>query len=297
MSSRKRSYRHRVRCGECYKEIDSDYKDNHSRLVHNNKKIKCIPFESTDSFQSKISGFFLKSSTTVEHSTTLSGTSQSNDSEDLEEQYDKEQYEQPISEVQALPMTMPSECFQPPPFDVKETDVNMLRENDQGNNNTALELPANLLLPMPIPLDDVRVTDEISFYDKQPETAERPTVLSESLKGTSSISQGPKQPILNEYPARKFGNETFARRFQPEWYKKYPWLSYEVDKDECVCFACTEFGNDSAFVYRNWKKISKLAKHGTSENHVKAMTRWLEFKAMEKKKTSILEQLISVHQD
>ena len=64
-----------------------------------------------------------------------------------------------------------------------------------------------------------------------------------------------------------------------------------------MCFACTEFGNDSAFVYRNWKKISKLAKHGTSENHVKAMTRWLEFKAMEKKETSILEQLISVHQE
>ena len=101
-------------------------------------------------------------------------------------------------------MTMPSEYFQPPPFDVKETDVNMLRENDQGNNNTALELPANLPLPMPIALDDVRVTDEISFYDKQPETAERPTVLSESPKGTSSISQGPKQPILNEYPAKKF---------------------------------------------------------------------------------------------
>ena len=196
MSSRKRSYRHRVRCGECYKEIDSDNKDNHSRLVHNNKKIKCIPVESTNSFQSKISGFFLKSSTTVEHSTTLPGTSQSNDSEDLEEQYDKEQCQQPISEVQALPMTMPSECFQPPPFDVKEIDVNMLRENDQGNNNTPLELPANLPLPMPIPLDDVRVTDEISFYDKQPETAERPPVLSESPKGTSSISQGPKQPAV-----------------------------------------------------------------------------------------------------
>ena len=135
MSSRKRSYRHRVRCGECYKEIDSDYKDNHSRLVHNNKKIKCIPVESTDSFKSKISGFFLKSSTTVEHSTTLSGTSQSNDSEDLKEQY-KEQ-------VEALPMTMSSECFQPPPFDVEETDVNRLRENDQGNN-TAPELPGNL---------------------------------------------------------------------------------------------------------------------------------------------------------
>ena len=197
MSSRKRSYRHRVRCGECYKEIDSDNKDNHSRLVHNNKKIKCIPVESTNSFQSKISGFFLKSSTTVEHSTTLPGTSQSNDSEDLEEQYDKEQCQQPISEVQALPMTMPSECFQPPPFDVKETDVNMLRENDHGNNNTPLELPANLPLPMPIPLDDVRVTDEISFYDKQPETAERPTVLSESPMPEGNLFHFPRPKATN----------------------------------------------------------------------------------------------------
>ncbi|XP_046856212.1 zinc finger MYM-type protein 1-like [Xenia sp. Carnegie-2017] len=112
-----------------------------------------------------------------------------------------------------------------------------------------------------------------------------------------STLHAPKQPILGEYPARKFGSETFVRRFQPEWYKKYPWISYEVDKDACVCFACKEFGKNTSFVLTNWKKSSKLAKHGKSENHVRSMTRWLQFKAMERKKTSVLQQLNSAHQD
>ena len=75
---------------------------------------------------------------------------------------------------------------------------------------------------------------------------------------TTSMSigqvQGPEQQIFTEYPATKFGNEAFARRFQPEWYKKYPWISYKVDKNECVCFACAAFGKHTSFVFTNWKK-------------------------------------------
>ena len=66
MVSRKRQYRHRVRCEECNKEIDSDYKEVHSRLVHNSKIVKCHPvMESSDSSQSKINTFFVKSSMTT----------------------------------------------------------------------------------------------------------------------------------------------------------------------------------------------------------------------------------------
>jgi hypothetical protein len=66
MASRKRQYRHRVRCEECNKEIDSDYKEVHSRLVHNGKKVKCHPvMESSDLSQSKISTFFVKSNMTT----------------------------------------------------------------------------------------------------------------------------------------------------------------------------------------------------------------------------------------
>ena len=38
-----------------------------------------------------------------------------------------------------------------------------------------------------------------------------------------------KQPVLPEYPGTKFSSESFTRRFQPDWYKKYPWLSYDVE--------------------------------------------------------------------
>lgn len=37
-----------------------------------------------------------------------------------------------------------------------------------------------------------------------------------------------KQPVLPEYRGTKFSSE--SRRFQPGWYKKYPWLSYDVKK-------------------------------------------------------------------
>ena len=64
-----------------------------------------------------------------------------------------------------------------------------------------------------------------------------------------------------------------------------------------MCFACAKFEKDTSFVYTNWKKPTKLTKHGKSENHVRAMTRWAQFKAMQKKKTSILRQLNSAHQE
>ena len=66
----------------------------------------------------------------------------------------------------------------------------------------------------------------------------------------------------------------------------------EVDKDACV-----EFGKDTSVVFRNWKKSAKLAKHGKSENHVRSMTRWLQFKAMQRNKTSVLHQLNTAYQD
>ena len=65
----------------------------------------------------------------------------------------------------------------------------------------------------------------------------------------------------------------------------------------CVCFACIEFGKDALFVFKNWKKPSKLTKHSQSENHVSCMTKWLQFKAMERKDSSVLQQLSSAHKE
>ena len=119
----------------------------------------------------------------------------------------------------------------------------------------------------------------------------------ESSTSLTLTTMVPKQPVLPEYPGTKFSSESFTRRFQPDWYKKYPWLSYDVEKDVCVCFACIEFGKDASFVFKNWKKPSKLTKHSQSENHVSYMTKWLQFKAMERKNSSVLQQLSSAHKE
>ena len=119
----------------------------------------------------------------------------------------------------------------------------------------------------------------------------------ESSTSLTLTTMVPKQPVLLEYPGTKFSSESFTRRFQPDWYKKYPWLSYDVEKDVCVCFACIEFGKDASFVFKNWKKPSKLTKHSQSENHVSCMTKWLQFKAMERKNSSVLQQLSNAHKE
>ena len=58
-----------------------------------------------------------------------------------------------------------------------------------------------------------------------------------------------------------------------------------------------EFGKDASFVFKNWKKQSKLTKHSQSENHVSCMTKSPQFKAMERKNSSVLQQLSSAHQE
>ena len=108
-------------------------------------------------------------------------------------------------------------------------------------------------------------------------------------------SNGPNQPILSEYPAKKFGNEPFPRKFNPQLYKKYPWISYEMDKDQCVCFPCREFEKDDSFVYNNWRNPEKLSKHGISEKHITSVTKLALFTANQKWNTSVLKKLNSAH--
>ena len=58
--SRKRQYRHCVICEACKKEIDSDYKDGHTKNVHKGVKVKCSKV--VDANQLHLSQFFVRSS-------------------------------------------------------------------------------------------------------------------------------------------------------------------------------------------------------------------------------------------
>ncbi|XP_046858818.1 sucrase-isomaltase, intestinal-like [Xenia sp. Carnegie-2017] len=225
---------------------------------------------------SKISGFFVKSNmTTKDDNLTLQET-ESSASKDLaatgsfEENLPEINLKEPISEDQTEPMR----TF----IDVDELNpLTQFRENKELNTVTDNE---NLTSSDALFIEEFNLNQNIQRV-ATPES----TTTSNTLDTTAIQDLDSTASVLNEQTRK------------PEWYKKYPWISYEVDKDACVCFACKEFGKNTSFVLTNWKKSSKLAKHGKSENHVRSMTRWLQFKAMERKKTSVLQQLNSAHQD
>ena len=73
---RKRPYRQRVICGECKKELDSDYKDNHAKTVHKGKKVAFAMVRERN--QSQLA-FFTKSSTESQLSHKLSRSDIQND--------------------------------------------------------------------------------------------------------------------------------------------------------------------------------------------------------------------------
>ena len=114
-------------------------------------------------------------------------------------------------------------------------------------------------------IDQDSLTPDASIRDFQKPSEPSTPIdkgIQSDLRGIAELEQAsstsptlttmvPKQPVLPEYPGTKFSSESFTRRFQPDWYKKYPWLSYDVEKDVCVCFACIEFGKDASFVFKN----------------------------------------------
>ncbi|XP_068692664.1 zinc finger MYM-type protein 1-like [Montipora foliosa] len=225
--SRKRSYRYRVKCEECEKEFESDYVEAHSRIV---VVVRCLPV--VESSQLKLSGFFSKSSAAVEspgqtQEASLVGYS-------------------PESEKRTISSTDETVAMR----DLESIDQGSLTPDASIRDFQKPSEPST-------PIDKGIQSDLKGIAELGQESSTSPTL-------TTMV---PKQPVLPEYPGTKFSSESFTRRFQPDWCKKYPWLSCDVEKDVCACFACIEFGEDASFVFKNWKKPSKLTKHSQSENH------------------------------
>ena len=81
------------------------------------------------------------------------------------------------------------------------------------------------------------------------------------------------------------------RSFNPDWFKRYGWLHYDINRDAAFCFVCIKAlskgqistGNvESAFVktgFRNWKKALEkdrgLLKHQQSSAHNDAIQRYI----------------------
>ena len=81
-----------------------------------------------------------------------------------------------------------------------------------------------------------------------------------------------------------------GRHFCNEWYKRFDWLKYSVEKDAVFCFPCRVFGNTHPGAtkltvegYSNWKhavgdNTKSLNKHGNSIVHNAAVNMWISKK-------------------
>ena len=145
--------------------------------------------------------------------------------------------------------------------------------------------------------DCTRASDPALTTSRQPQC----------LSGTNSrcpqdIAEGPVQSPVQphvKFPSIAYG--TKKRSFSSDWYRKYSWLEYSVDKDAVFCYACRIFGSASRSVdtftrtgFRDWKHATgqsgMLSKHDTSFSHKQSMLSWCEYTKNTRRGTSIADR-------
>ena len=306
---RKRPYRQRVISGECKKELDSDYKDNHAKTVHKGKKVAFAMVRERN--QSQLA-FFTKSSTESQLSHKLSRSDFQNDVH-YQEDIRNESTGTTHGNHSSKPATSSS-----------------ISDNSTGNGKESVPLgseqsplsSSNVLAhviqkveipPASVPLEQGDDRDvQKTIYEPEPSLPRIDNVASEPEKEMivalqrddhtareprPAVREGPLQPVLREYKPQKFGNETFTRDFKAQWFKQYPWLSYSIDRKVGTCYVCSKFMNDNTFTFCNWKKTERLTKHHQSEAHSLAMTKWLEYRQMQRKSSSIISIIDDGHRN
>ena len=306
---RKRLYRQRVICGECKKELDSDYKDNHAKTVHKGKKVAFAMVRERN--QSQLA-FFTKSSTESQLSHKLSRSDIQNDVH-YQEDIRNESTGTTHGNHSSKPATSSS-----------------ISDNSTGNGKESVPLgseqsplsSSNVLAhviqkveipPASVPLEQGDDRDvQKTIYEPEPSLPRIDNVASEPEKEMivalqrddhtareprPAVREGPLQPVLREYKPQKFGNETFTRDFKAQWFKQYPWLSYSIDRKVGTCYVCSKFMNDNTFTFCSWKKTERLTKHHQSEAHSLAMTKWLEYRQMQRKSSSIISIIDDGHRN
>ena len=283
--------------------FDSDYKVAHMKNMHNGQNFECIAV--LEASQSTLSGYFAKSKAPVKCTAGESGQEQ--------EQADSEQCHSVIQEIheeeQAKDQqahdenSTEKETFQAPhekeqakdqqahdeSSTEKETSQEIHEEEQTKDEQAHEESDKEIEMSTSLTTDDY---DETSSQDEQQSNASLDFTVNQELD-----LERPQQPLLRQFPGRKFGNENFVRRFKPEWYKTYTWVSYSTGKDESTCFACSRFSKEFSFVFNNWTKPYKLSKHNASEKHLNSMTKWVLYKAASNNSSSVLKQLDSFHSE
>ena len=266
---RKRPYRQRVICGVCKKELDSDYKDNHAKTVHKGRKVAFTMVRERN--QSQLA-FFTKSSAESRPSQKLFRSDNQTDAHDQDNTGSCSNVQTDgIEKVEISPVSVVLELQDDQD---EHVPIQEATEEPQPFSPQTLEVAMEPEVEMTVPL-------------QRDDNAVRESGL--------ATSEGPQQSTLREYNPQRFGNETFTRDFQPKWFTQYPWLNYSVDGKVATCYACSTFLKDNAFTFSNWKKPERLTKHHQSDAHSLAMTKWLEYREMERKSSSIISIIDDGH--
>lgn len=97
----------------------------------------------------------------------------------------------------------------------------------------------------------------------------------------AKIGETIKQVILDKYPKEN------NRAFVVDWFKRFKWLQYSVEKDAAFCYPCQQFlphgSKQTSYTstgFRNWKNATDsktgFPKHEKSVSHIQAMAMWQE---------------------
>lgn len=146
-----------------------------------------------------------------------------------------------------------------------------------------------------------------SFFCSPPVTS-TPAVMSHSavtsavIKSSSAtlpptgqrgeLPPTPNQPTTIVFPVRRFSKETFTRSCKAAWFTKWPWLHYDAERDDVLCFSCAQAekrqltrdlsSRDNCFIsdgFTNWKKASEsFSKHEKSCAHKEAAAKLIAVK-------------------
>ena len=157
------------------------------------------------------------------------------------------------------------------------------------------DLSISVVIDYSVPEKSYSAPDKSDIVDGAHNSPLHTNVYSGTGRKSSDIDEGPQQPILKCYNPKKFGNVSFYRDFNPAWYKRYPWLSYNGKTKKVSCYPCQKYLNAHDFTFDKWKTIERLTKHHSSENHQRAMAKWIDSRANKKKNTSILSKLQESH--
>lgn len=138
---------------------------------------------------------------------------------------------------------------------------------------------------------EISVSSDINKKPIEPKTSYQSHTMLEAML------EGPRQPKLWKFPVRDPKSRK-TKCFHVSWYLQFPWLEYDVEKDDAFCYCCTKFSSITSSLcaaltftqtgYTNWANALDSSKgfqqHEKSELHKNIYARWMELKKIQEGK-------------